>query len=77
VKKKDKIVFSYLVWGDTRRYGGVGRKSLHPFVGLQFKKQGRGAGSNFQEGPVKARHRTKSRTVWFFEICFFSFSFRG
>jgi len=30
VEKKDKMVFSYLVWGGTRRYGGVGRKSLPP-----------------------------------------------
>ena len=26
-QKKDKMVFSHLVWGGTRRYGGVGRKS--------------------------------------------------
>jgi len=26
-RKKDKTVFLHLVWGDTRRYGGVGRKS--------------------------------------------------
>jgi len=26
-QKKDKTVFSHLVWGDTRRYKGVGRKS--------------------------------------------------
>jgi len=26
--KKEKTVFSHLVWGGTRRYGGVGRKSL-------------------------------------------------
>jgi len=28
VKKKGKMVFSYLVWGGTRMYGGVDRKSL-------------------------------------------------
>jgi len=30
VEKKDKMIFSYLVWGGTRRYGGIGRKS--PFT---------------------------------------------
>jgi len=26
-KKKNKTVFSHLIWGDRRRYGDVGRKS--------------------------------------------------
>jgi len=27
MNKKDKMVFLILVWGGTKRYGGVGRKS--------------------------------------------------
>jgi len=31
-QKKKKTVFIHLVWGGRRRYGGVGRKSLSPFM---------------------------------------------
>jgi len=39
-EKKDKMVFSYLVWGGTRRYGGVGRKSLFSlFLSMEQSKK--------------------------------------
>ena len=43
---KNKMVFSHLVWDDTRRYGGVGRKSQRGMVLLRLM-QTHNQGPNF------------------------------